>query len=96
MRGFYLKLFAAVFAIGLCASGPVAAADLGGECCGDLEQRVAELEAASARKGNRAVSLTVSGEISRAMLIWDDGIGSDSLYRRQRRPGGILEARLFR
>ena len=64
--------------MGMGVAGPVAAADLGGECCGDLQQRVAELEAASARKGNRAVSLTVSGEIARAMLIWDDGIGSDS------------------
>ena len=78
MRGFHLKPIAAVFAIGLCLSGSVAAADLGGECCGDLEQRVAELEAASARKGNRTVSLTVSGEIARAVLIWDDGIGSDT------------------
>ncbi len=74
MRRFYPQLFA----IGLCVAGPVVAADLGGECCGDLQQRVAELEVASARKGNRAVSLTVSGEVARAMLIWDDGIGSDS------------------
>ena len=78
MRGFHHKPFAALFATGLCLAGPVAAADIGGECCGDLQERVAELEAASARKGNRAVSLTVSGEISRAMLIWDDGIGSDA------------------
>jgi hypothetical protein len=78
MRVDHSKPFAAVFAMGLCLAGPVAAAAPGGECCGDLQERVAELEAASARKGNRAVSLTVSGEIARAMLIWDDGIGSDS------------------
>ena len=29
------------------------AADLGGDCCADLEERVAELEATTARKGNR-------------------------------------------
>ncbi len=32
------------------------AADLGGNCCADLEERVAELEATTARKGNRKVS----------------------------------------
>ena len=36
------------------------AADLGGDCCADLEERVAELEATTARKGNRKVSLTIS------------------------------------
>ena len=29
------------------------AADLGGNCCSDLEKRIAELEATTARKGNR-------------------------------------------
>ena len=78
MRVFHLKLFAAMFAIGLYLAVPASAADFGEECCDDLQQRVAELEAASARKGNRPVSLTVSGEIARAMLIWDDGIGADT------------------
>src|SRR2546425_88950 len=32
---------------------PVRAADLGGDCCADLEERVAELEATTARKGNK-------------------------------------------
>ncbi len=35
------------------------AADLGGDCCADLEERIAELEATTARKGNRKVSLTI-------------------------------------
>ena len=39
------------------------AADLGGNCCADLEERVAELEATTARKGNRKVSLEVSGHV---------------------------------
>jgi len=40
------------------------AADLGGDCCADLEERVAELEATTARKGNRKVKLTVSGWVN--------------------------------
>jgi hypothetical protein len=54
------------------------AADLGGGCCGDLEERVAELEATTARKGNRVVSLEISGQVNRALLIWDDGTDSDA------------------
>jgi predicted porin len=50
------------------------AADFGGDCCADLEERVAELEATTARKGNRKVSLTVSGHLSQALLFWDDGV----------------------
>ena len=53
------------------------AADLGGNCCADLEERVAELEATTARKGNRRVSLTVYGQVNKSML-WhdDDSVGS--------------------
>jgi predicted porin len=51
----------------------VLAADLGGNCCADLEERVAELEATAARKGNRRVSLTVYGHVNEAVLWWDDG-----------------------
>jgi hypothetical protein len=49
------------------------AADLGGNCCADLEERVADLEATAARKGNRRVSLTVSGHVNEALMWWDDG-----------------------
>src|SRR6185312_7449557 len=49
------------------------AADLGGVCCADLEERVAELEATTARKGNRRMSLTVSGQVTRSILYWNDG-----------------------
>jgi predicted porin len=57
---------------------PAKAADLGGGCCGDLEERVAELEATTARKGNRVVSLQLYGQVNKALLIWDDGIDSDA------------------
>jgi predicted porin len=55
------------------------AADLGGDCCADLEERVAELEATTARKGNRKVSLTVSGHVSEVVMFWDDG-GESNAY----------------
>src|SRR5262245_12200097 len=69
---------AALFAaLGLFAvSGGVSsakAADLGGDCCADLEERVAELEATSARKGNRKVSLTITGQVMTAVMAWDNG-----------------------
>ena len=53
------------------------AADLGGNCCADLEERIAELEATTARKGTRKVWLTISGQISQELLFWDDGIRND-------------------
>jgi hypothetical protein len=49
------------------------AADLGGDCCADLEERIAELEATTARKGNRKVKLEVSGQVNEALIFWDDG-----------------------
>lgn len=54
-------------------AGTAQAADLGGDCCADLEERIAELEATTARKGNRKVSLEVSGHVNEAILWWDDG-----------------------
>jgi hypothetical protein len=52
---------------------PATAADLGGDCCADLEERVAELEATTARKGNRRVSLTISGAVQTSVMYWDNG-----------------------
>ena len=71
MAGWKLILAAGVMAF----SGGIAAraADLGTDCCADLEQRISELEATTARKGNRKVSLTVSGFINEAVMWWDDG-----------------------
>ena len=66
--------FALVAAAGVVMGGVAAqAADLGGNCCADLEERVAELEATTARKGNRKVKLTVSGHVNEAVIFWDDG-----------------------
>ena len=54
------------------------AADLGGNCCADLEERIAELEATTVRKGNRKVSLTLSGYVSHHVMFWDDGTQTDT------------------
>lgn len=54
------------------------AADLGGNCCADLEERIAELEATTARKGNRKVSLTITGWVAEQIIHWDDGFASDT------------------
>lgn len=60
------------------AVSPALAADLGGDCCADLEERVATLEATTARKGNRKVSLTISGWVNTGLYIWDDGTDTDA------------------
>ena len=64
--------------IGFCTGAMIAAgalfatnarsADLGGDCCADLETRVAELEATTVRKGNKKIKLTLSGSLSYAVL----------------------------
>lgn len=54
------------------------AADLGGDCCADLEERIAELEATTARKGNRKVKLEVSGHVNEAVIFWDDSVESNA------------------
>lgn len=72
-------IVAAALAGGMIGLQPSArAADLGGDCCGDLEARIAELEETTARKGNRKVSLTVSGWVNEAIFLWDDGVEHDA------------------
>lgn len=56
----------------VCMGQPAMAADLGGNCCADLEERIAELEATAAKKGNSKVSLRVYGRVDRMMSAWDD------------------------
>jgi len=72
-----MAMLAAGLLTGGVAISPATAADLGGNCCVDLEERVAELEATTARKGNRRVSLTISGQVNTALMAWDDGRRSD-------------------
>lgn len=50
------------------------AADLGGDCCADLEERIAELEATTVRKGNKKVSIELYGNVNKAVVTWDDGV----------------------
>lgn len=59
-------------------SNAVQAADLGGNCCADLEERVAELEATAARKGNSKVSLAIAGWVAEQIVSWDDGVESNT------------------
>jgi len=59
--------------MGAYSDAPAKAADLGGDCCSDLEERVAELEATTVRKGNKKVSVTLYGQVNKAVLWWDDG-----------------------
>src|SRR6516164_7035059 len=73
-------LAAAGFFVGGVAMPSAKAADLGGNCCADLEERVAELEATTARKGNRKMSLTISGQVHRAIVWWDDGLSSKTYW----------------
>ena len=73
-----LPIAVAVAAMGMAGAGQVSAADLGGNCCADLEERIAELEATTARKGNRKVSLTISGWVTEQIVHWDDGFESDT------------------
>jgi len=72
-------------AAGLFATSAMAAdLGIGGNCCADLEERVAELEATTARKGNRKVSLTIYGQITKSILWHDDEYGynpEDLMFR---------------
>jgi hypothetical protein len=75
---------AIVAAAGLVISGvglstkTARAADLGGDCCADLEERVADLEATTVRKGNRKVSLTITGDVAYTIMYWNDGLKQDT------------------
>src|SRR5262245_24946554 len=66
--------FSAALAFAGCFGPSVAqAADLGGDCCGDLEERIAQLEATTVQKGNKKVTVTVYGRVNRIVNFWDDG-----------------------
>ena len=63
-------------AAAIIASTPSRAADLGGNCCADLEDRIAELEATVAKKGNRKISLHVYGTVNKSVSYWDASISN--------------------
>ncbi len=73
-------LVAALLLSATATVSPANAADLGGDCCADLEERVAELEETTARKGNRKVSLTIYGKVNEAIGSWDDGF-EENVYQ---------------
>lgn len=82
LRNYWKWLAAGAVGIGILAYAARAdAADLGGTCCSDLEERIADLEATVARKGNRSVSLVVAGQINKALFYYDAddfGLGSNT------------------
>jgi predicted porin len=70
LRGLAVAGFAISWAF--LATITVLAADLkGGGCCADLEERVAELEATYAKKGNRKMTVTIYGQVNKALLYHD-------------------------
>jgi hypothetical protein len=73
----YISVILAALALN---TGPISAADLNGSCCADLEERISELEATAASKGNRKMSLSISGSVNRLVLWWDDGRSSGTYY----------------
>ena len=76
-----LRLCCAAFVAGVAASflwgAPAKAADLGGDCCSDLEARLAELEATTTRRLGK-VSVTLSGYTAKQVFSWDDGVESNT------------------
>lgn len=73
------RLRAALAVLATVASIETADAGAGIEsCCADLEERIAELEATAARKGNRKLELSISGQVNEAILFWDDGRESNA------------------
>lgn len=74
MRGLATTSLAMLF-----QAGVTHAADLGSDCCADLEERIAELEATTARKGNRKVSFIISGYVAQEITYWNDG-GESNVY----------------
>lgn len=75
-----LALGAFLLAFGILIPIQTKAADLGGNCCADLEERIADLEVTSARRGNRKMSVTVYGQVNKAVVFHDLDTGGDRKY----------------
>ena len=69
-----LPVAGAMVLVAALSHAPAKAADFGGDCCADLEERVAELEATTVRKGNNKVTVTLYGQENHAVLFWNDGV----------------------
>jgi len=92
LRGGFFGYFATIVAAAVLNTGPTSAAVVSAFCCADLEERIAELEATAANKGNRKMSLSISGSINRVVLWWDDGRSSGTYYGLD---SGILTSRFI-
>ena len=78
--GRWIALAALALSAAAMAASPASAADYWTDgCCADLEERLIALETTAARRGNRVVSLTVSGWVNQAVFLWDDGV-EDNVY----------------
>jgi hypothetical protein len=74
-----LALAICIFAGAAATAAANGSPDYGAPCCSDLDQRIAELEAMVARKGNRTLSLQLSGLVNNGVMAWDDG-GESNAY----------------
>src|SRR5262245_26541076 len=80
----YRSLWTAALIFASCWGDLVKAADLGGNCCADLEERVADLEATTAEKGNRN---TLYGRVNRIVNFWHDGAETNTYTLNSSRAG---------
>lgn len=64
--------------LALAGGSPAAGSPYDAQCCADLERRIADLEEQAARRGNKTVSVTVTGLVNNAILAWDDGAESNA------------------
>ena len=71
----WIVRIAVITAFGM--SSAAGAADLGANCCSDLDERITELEKTAVRSGNRKIQLQISGTVNRALLYWNDGSKRD-------------------
>lgn len=67
---------ALLLATGLVLHASAGSASEPEEYAAALEQRVAELEAAALRAGDRKLTMHIYGQVNRAILFWDDGFKS--------------------
>ncbi|MGE0061402.1 MAG: porin [Xanthobacteraceae bacterium] len=74
---YWICLLAVAVSAGFCARH-AHASDLGEGCCAGLEERIAEREATTARKGNRNVTLSISGYVAQEITWWNDGSESNA------------------